>query len=248
MRLLILGGTTEATGLVGRIANRRDLDPVLSFAGRTRNPLPPPIPFRTGGFGGVAGLETYLVERQIGAVIDATHPFAVQISRHAVSACRKVGLPIAGLTRPPWRQQNGDRWTHVADMAEAVRALGDRPRRVFLTIGGVQLAEFRQTSQHHFVVRTIDPPEGLSALTYHRLILARGPFTVEDEIALMRDERIETLVTKNGGGSATEAKITAARALGIAVVIVDRPAPEGCAAYYSIDEVLAWIEAHRPVP
>jgi precorrin-6A/cobalt-precorrin-6A reductase len=246
MRLLILGGTTEATALARRIANRPDLDPVLSFAGRTRNPLPPPIPFRVGGFGGVAGLETYLTEWKHGAVIDATHPFAVQISRNAVAACRKVGVPIAGLTRPPWRQQNDDRWTNVADIAGAVRALGDRPRRVFLTIGGVQLAEFGQAPQHRFLVRTIDPLE--SAFTFDRLILARGPFSVEDEIALMRDERIDTLVTKNSGGLATEAKIKAARLLGIEVVIVDRPAPEEYAAFHAIDEVLAWIEAHRPAP
>jgi precorrin-6A/cobalt-precorrin-6A reductase len=248
MRLLILGGTTEATALAGRIANRRDLDPVLSYAGRTRNPSPPPIPFRVGGFGGVAGLETYLTERKVDAVIDATHPFAVQISRNAVAACRKLGLPTARLTRPPWQRQNDGRWTNVADIAGAVRALGDRPRRVFLTIGGLQLVEFGQVSQHRFVVRTIDPPEGLIALTFHRVILARGPFSVEDEIALMRDERIDTLVTKNSGGSATEAKIKAARALGIEVVIVDRPTPEGYAAFHSIDDVLAWIEAHRPAP
>jgi precorrin-6A/cobalt-precorrin-6A reductase len=246
MRLLILGGTTEASALVRRIASRRDLDPVLSFAGRTRYPSPPPIPCRVGGFGGVAGLEAYLTERKVDAVIDATHPFAARISRNAVAACRKVGLPIAGLTRPPWRQQDDDRWTIVADIAGAVRALGDRPRRVFLTIGGVQLAEFARAPQHRFLVRTIDPPE--SALTFHRLILARGPFSVEDEIALMREERIDTLVTKNSGGSATEAKIMAARALGIEVVIVDRPAPEEYAAFHSIDNVLGWIEAHRPAP
>jgi precorrin-6A/cobalt-precorrin-6A reductase len=248
MRLLILGGTTEATALARRIAHRRDLDPVLSFAGRTRNPMPPPIPFRVGGFGGVSGLETYLTERKVGAVIDATHPFAAQISRNAVAACGKVGIAIAGFTRPPWKQHRDDRWTHVADIAAAVRALGGRPRHVFLTIGGVQLAEFERASHHHFVVRTIDQPEPLSALTFDRIILARGPFSVEDEIALMRDEQIDTLVTKNSGGSATEAKIKAARALGIEVVIVDRPAPEEYAAFHSIDDVLAWIEAHRPAP
>ena len=134
---------------------------MLSFAGRTRNPLPPPIPFRVGGFGGVAGLETYLIERKVDAVIDATHPFAVQMSRNAVAACRKLGVPIAGFTRPPWRQQDDDRWTNVADIAGAVRALGDRPRRVFLTIGGVQLAAFGRASQHRFVVRTIDPPDAI---------------------------------------------------------------------------------------
>ena len=135
----------------------------------------------------------------------------------------------------------------VADIAGAVRALGDRPRRVFLTIGGVQLAEFGRASHHRFSCARSTVPR-FSALTFHRLVLARGPFSVEDEIALMRDERIDTLVTKNSGGSATEAKIKAARALGIEVVIVDRPAPEEYAAFHSIDDVLAWIEAHRPAP
>ena len=248
MRLLILGGTTEATALAKRIADRRDLEPVLSFAGRTRNPLPPPIPFRVGGFGGVAGLETYLIERRVDAVIDATHPFAVQISRNAVAACRKLGLPIAGFTRPPWRQRNDDRWTIVADVAGAVRALGDRPRRVFLTIGGVQLADSGGLRTIVSSCARSIRPEVRVPLTFHRLVLARGPFSVEDEIALMRDERIDTLVTKNSGGSAIEAKIKAARTLGIEVVIVDRPAPEEYAAFHSIDDVLAWIEAHRPAP
>jgi precorrin-6A/cobalt-precorrin-6A reductase len=248
MRLLILGGTTEASALARRIAGRRDVEPVLSFAGRTRSPSPPPIPFRVGGFGGVAGLEAYLIERKIDAVVDATHPFAAQMSRNAVAACGTLGLPIAGFTRPGWGKRDGDHWTSVADMAGAVRALGERPRRVFLTIGGVQLAEFARASQHWFLVRTIDPPEALRALPSHRLILARGPFGVADEIALMRSERIDTLVTKNSGGAATEAKIEAARVLGIEVIIVERPAPEDYPVFEAVDDVLAWMEVHRPAP
>lgn len=248
MKLLVLGGTTEAGALARRIADRRDLDPVLSFAGRTRYPAPPPIPFRVGGFGGVGGLKVYLVEQKIDAVIDATHPFAVQMSRTAVAACRELALPIAGLTRPAWRKQDNDRWTIVADMADAVQALGDQPRRVFLTVGGVQLAEFAQAPQHRYLVRTIDPPDALSALPSRCLILARGPFSLEDEIALMRAERIDRLVTKNSGGAATEAKIAAARALGIEVIIVERPAPEDYPAFDAVDDILAWIDRHRPTP
>jgi precorrin-6A/cobalt-precorrin-6A reductase len=248
MRLLILGGTTEASALSRQIANRRDLDAVLSFAGRTRNPAPPAIPFRVGGFGGVAGLKAYLLEHETDAVIDATHPFAAQISRNAFTACRDLGLPVVGLTRPAWRKQDDDHWTHVANMAEAVRSLGDGPRNVFLTVGGVQLAEFARAPQHHYLVRTIDPPAALSALPSHRLILARGPFSLVEEIALMRNEGIDTLVTKNSGGAATEAKIEATRVLGIAVIIVERPASPDYPACESVAAVLAWIAAHRPPP
>jgi precorrin-6A/cobalt-precorrin-6A reductase len=245
MRILILGGTTEASALARRIAGRHDIQPMLSFAGRTRQPVPPPVAFRVGGFGGIEGLKSYLREHQTNLVVDATHPFAVQMSRHAVAACRALGIPIAGFSRPAWDRQDGDRWTRVTDIAAAARALGNRPRRVFLTIGGVQLAEFVRAPWHWYLVRTIDPPVGMR---FDRLILARGPFGVEDEIALMRDERIGTLVTKNSGGSATRAKIDAARMLGIEVVIVGRPAPEAYAAFHRVDDVLSWIEDHRAAP
>lgn len=248
MRLLILGGTTEASALAARIADGQDLQPVLSFAGRTRRPVAPPILFRIGGFGGIAGLTAYLVAQQVDAVIDATHPFAAQMSRNAAAACHGIGIPLALLTRPPWREQAGDRWINVADITSAVQALGDRPRTVFLTVGGLHLAAFAAAPHHRYVVRTIDPPAAIGCLPAHRLILARGPFTLEQEIALMQAEHIEMLVTKNSGGRATEAKIDAARALGIDVIIIQRPAPENVPAFESVDAVLTWIEGHRPPP
>jgi precorrin-6A/cobalt-precorrin-6A reductase len=248
MRLLILGGTTEASTLARRIASRRDLIPTLSFAGRTRNPVPPPIPFRIGGFGGIVGLCSYLVETKTDAVIDATHPFAAQISRNAAAACGTLAMPLARLTRPEWRSQDGDRWTGVSDVDAAIRALGDHARRVFLTIGGLQLAAFAAAPHHDYVVRTIDPPDAIRALPSHRLILARGPFSIGDEIGLMRDERIDVLVSKNSGGAATGAKIAAARELGVGVIMIERPAAEDVATFDTVDAVLDWIEAHRPAP
>jgi precorrin-6A/cobalt-precorrin-6A reductase len=245
MRVLILGGTTEASALARRLAERADIQPVLSLAGRTRNPVAPPIPFRVGGFGGIEGLRTYLADHCVQAVVDATHPFAAQMSRHAVAACRTEGVPIAGFTRPPWTRQPDDRWTHVADMGAAAAALSTQPQRVFLTIGGIQLAAFARAPWHWYLVRTIDPPAGMQA---QKLILARGPFAVEQEIVLMRDERIDVLVTKNSGGSATGAKIEAARALRLPVVIVDRPAPEDYPTFHHLDAVLAWLEDHRSAP
>ena len=248
MRLLILGGTTEASALARRIAGRQDLDPILSLAGRTRSPVPPPIPYRIGGFGGIPGLKTYLIEGRIAAVVDATHPFAAQMSQNAAIACCDLAIPLAILTRPAWRQQGGDRWISVADMKAAVRALGETPRRVFLTVGALQLAAFAAAPHHHYLVRTIGQPHGMVALPSYRLILARGPFSVEDEIALMQEERIEVLVTKNSGGAATEAKIAAARTLGVEVVMVERPATEDTWGFYTVDAVLAWIGDHRPAP
>jgi len=248
MRLLILGGTTEASALARHIAGRTDLTPVLSLAGRTKNPIVPPIPYRTGGFGGVAGLKTYLVDSNTDAVIDATHPFAAQMSRHAAQACRDLKLPLVQFTRAPWRPAEGDSWLAVPDMAAAARALGPKPRRVLLTVGGLQLAAFAAAPQHHYVIRTIDPPEAAAAPPDRRLILARGPFALENEIALIRDERIEVLVTKNSGGNATEGKLEAARTLGIDVIMVERPETAGVPTLDSLDAVVGWIETHCPAP
>ncbi len=248
MRLLILGGTTEASALARRIAERRDIAPVLSFAGRTRSPVPPPIPFRVGGFGGITGLQAYLTDRKIDAVIDATHPFATQMSKNAAAACRGLAIPIVIFTRPAWHRQEHDRWISVVDMEAAVQALGTEPRRVFLTIGGLRLAAFVAAPQHHYIVRTIDPPAVIGSLPSHRLILTRGPFALDDEIALMRDEHVEVLVTKNSGGSASEAKLSAARSLGIDVVVVERGAPGDVETFDMLDAVLDWIDRHRPIP
>lgn len=248
VRLLILGGTTEASALARRISGRADLRPMLSFAGRTRGPVPPPIPFRVGGFGGIPGLTAFLAEAKTNAVIDATHPFAAQMSRHAAIACQNLGVPLVRFTRPPWRPREGDRWLSVADMAAAVAALGESARRVFLTIGGQQLFAFAAAPRHHYVIRTIEPPDAIASLPSHRLILARGPFTIEDETALMRAEGIQVVVTKNSGGAATEAKLAAARALGIEVIMIERPPAKAVPTLDSVDAVLNWIEAHRPAP
>jgi precorrin-6A/cobalt-precorrin-6A reductase len=245
MRLLILGGTTEASALARRIMGRRDLQPILSFAGRTRSPIAPPIPFRVGGFGGIQGLKRFLLDKKIDVVIDATHPFAAQMSRNSAAACGDLEVPLAVFTRPAWRPVEGDRWIHVSDMEAAVRALGNKPRRVFLTIGGLQLTAFAGASHNHYVVRTIEPPDAIDLFVSVRLILARGPFRIEDEIRLMHDERVEILVTKNSGGDATGAKIDAARALGIEVVMVERPATDDGSSFGSIDAILDWIEVHR---
>jgi precorrin-6A/cobalt-precorrin-6A reductase len=245
---LILGGTTQASQLARALAGRADLAPVLSLAGRTQNPLPVPIPSRVGGFGGVQGLVDYLRAEMIDALIDATHPFAAQMSAHAREASRMADVPLLVFSRPAWTPQQGDHWTEVANMDAAVAALGAEPRRVFLTQGRLQLAAFAAAPQHVYLVRAIDRPDELTLLPQHRFISARGPFALEDELAILRDENIEILVSKNSGGEATSAKLLAARMLEIPVVLVARPPGGGAQELARLEDVLGWIEAHRPAP
>jgi precorrin-6A/cobalt-precorrin-6A reductase len=248
MRVLVLGGTTEASLLARRLAQRDDIAAILSFAGRTENPKQPPIPFRIGGFGGVDGLCDFLLAERIDAVIDATHPFAVRISEHAISASERARVPLVAFTRPAWEKQDGDRWISADDTQAAVRALGEAPRRVFLTHGRLQLAPFGFAPQHSYVVRTIDRPADIMTLPQHRLILARGPFLTGDEAQLMREERIEIVVTKNSGGPSTYAKIEAARMLQIPVVMIRRPPIGRVAALLDADQVMTWLDAHHLAP
>ncbi len=248
MRILILGGTTQASQLARALCGRNDIEAVVSLAGRTQNPLPAPVPSRSGGFGGVDELAAYLRDEKIDAVIDATHPFAAQMSAHAREACARASVPLLVFSRPAWTRQQGDDWREVARMEDAVTALGEKPRRVFLTQGRLQLAAFAAAPQHFYLVRAIDEPAELALLPRHKFISARGPFALEDELALMREEKIEMLVSKNSGGEATAAKLFAARQLGIPVVLVARPPANGAAEAFQLADVLAWIAAHRPAP
>ena len=248
LRLLILGGTSEASALAHRLAGESWVAPVLSLAGATSDPAPQPIPQRVGGFGGAEGLAAYLAREQVAAVIDATHPFAAGISANAAVACRAAGVPLVVFTRPPWRRESGDRWIEVPTVAAGVEALGADRKIVLLTQGRLQLAVFAHAPQHRYVVRSIDPPAQIDALPEHKLILARGPFSLAGELNLMRSERIETLVAKNSGGGATYPKIEAARALGIPVVMVRRPEPPETEALHDLDLVMDWIAVHRRAP
>jgi precorrin-6A/cobalt-precorrin-6A reductase len=244
VRVLILGGTSEARALAARTAELPDIDAVLSLAGRTREPQAQPIATRIGGFGGIDGLCAYLRAERIERVIDATHPFAEQMSRHAAVACAPLGIPLLILTREPWRRQPGDDWTEVDDIDAAVRVLGEAPRRVFLTIGRLGLAPFAGAQQHFYLTRTIDPPDDLAGLPNHRLILARGPFALEDEERLMREASIDVLVTKNSGGRATYAKMLAARRLGLPAIIVTPPQRPDVPIVHDIDAAIHFI-AHE---
>lgn len=217
------------------------VDAVYSYAGRTENPVPQPLPVRVGGFGGVAGLAAYLQAEGITHAVDATHPFAAQMSRNAVEACAATGTPLIALERAPWAAVEGDRWTHVPDIAAAVTRLGDAPRRVFLAIGRQTLDAFAGAPQHHYLLRLVDPPTEPLPLPRAEAVIARGPFTVEGDRALLRDRRIEVIVAKNAGGAGAEAKLVAARELGLPVVLIDRPWVPGRRVARTVAEVMAWL-------
>lgn len=242
MRILVLGGTTEASRLAKALSTRPDLEATLSLAGRTEAPAAQPIPTRIGGFGGVEGLAAYLRDHAIDVLVDATHPFAAQISRNAAEAARSMGTPIVAFVRPAWGREPGDDWIEVGDLDAAARAIGSGPRRVLLTTGRLGLASFEEAPQHHYVIRTIDHPGDLPGLPDHDLLLDRGPFDLEAERALMLRERVEVVVTKNSGGSATYPKIVAARELGLPVIVVQPPMRPGVPQVHDVEAVLAFVE------
>ncbi|HVE22778.1 MAG TPA: cobalt-precorrin-6A reductase [Acidocella sp.] len=223
LKILLLGGTGEASALAGLLANDPRFAPMLSLAGRTKTPVLPAIPCRIGGFGGAAGLAQYLRDQAIESLVVATHPFAAQIRRNAVDAARATGTPLLLIERPAWERQAGDRWTEVPDMEQAAAALGPAPRRVLLTIGRKDLAPFVAAPWHDYVIRSVDAPPPEFLPPHARIITARGPFTLEDDRRLLRDARIEWIVTKNSGGAATHAKLAAARELRLPVIMVARP-------------------------
>lgn len=240
-RILILGGTGEARALANALSRRGDCMPITSLAGRTRAPMLPAGKVRHGGFGGADGLAAYLDGEAIDLVVDATHPFAAQISRHAEEACTMSGRPRLLLLRPPWQAVDGDRWTSVRTTAEAAARLPELGRRVFLGIGRQDLAAFAGRPGVWYLVRSIEAANDDTTALDAAFIRARGPFDREGETALMREHRIDCLVTRNAGGEATYAKVIAARDLGLPVLMIERPAPPAGEIVENVKAALAWI-------
>ncbi|MDP9390751.1 MAG: cobalt-precorrin-6A reductase [Actinomycetota bacterium] len=236
--VLILGGTGEARRLATALVDDGE-DVLSSLAGRVADPLLPPGEVRIGGFGGAAGLAAWLREHPVRAVVDATHPFAAAMTANAAEAARTTGTPLLRMQRPGWRPGPGDDWRWVdslAAAAEAVTGYGS----VFLTTGRTGLGAFAQLSAR-CLVRSVDPPS--PPLPQHAVVvLARGPFTVADEVALMRRHDVDVVVTKDSGGAMTAAKLAAARELGVPVVLVRRPPPPpGVPVVGTVGEALAWL-------
>lgn len=244
-RILLLGGTSEASALARRlaahIADQAGLDVILSLAGRTENPAPQPVPVRVGGFGGAAGLEDYLKAERIAAVVDATHPYAARMSFNAAQACAAAGVPLLALRRGPWMPVAGDRWREVADVPAAVAALGTAPRRVFLALGRNEVRAFEAAPQHAYLVRSVDPVSPPLAVPQADYVLGRGPFGEVEDRALLEAHRIDTIVAKNSGGSATYGKMVAARGLGIEVLLIARPAIPAVPAVETPAAAEAWL-------
>ena len=242
-RALILGGTGDAVALAAQAAQIPDLEVITSLAGRTQHPTPPIGTVRVGGFGGAAGLADYLRDRQIHALIDATHPFSAQISWNAAAAAAAAAVPHLMLIRPAWEKHPHDRWIEVATHEAAAAALPTLAQRIFLTIGRQELAAFAHLDQLWFLMRMIDPPAANTIVPNGLLLLERGPFALSQERSLMLNHDIGAIVSKNSGGDATYAKIIAARELNLPVVMVQRsPTPIGTQAA-NATEALSWLRS-----
>ncbi|MFZ5558642.1 MAG: cobalt-precorrin-6A reductase [Pseudomonadota bacterium] len=238
--VLLLGGTTEASALAALLA-AQGIAATLSYAGRTEKPRSQPVPVRIGGFGGAAGLAEYLRTHRVTHLVDATHPFAATMSAHAVEAARAAGIPHVALTRPAWEPVDGDRWTHVADMSRAVAALAGPPRNVMLALGRMHVEAFAAQPQHRYLLRFVDVPDPPPALPHHDLVVDRGPFTSEGDRTLLEAHAIDLVVCKNAGGNGAEAKLIAARALGVPVLMIDRPAMPKRVEVHRAEDVLSWL-------
>ena len=240
MRALLLGGTGDANALAEALS-RAHIDAIYSYAGRTQIPLAHALPTRTGGFGGAAGLADYMRQMRITHVIDATHPFAAEMSRHAIEACTATNTSLIALERAPWTRTTGDNWVDVADIDAAVTALPDAPTRVFLAIGQQHIAPFAARPQHAYTLRFVDAPDGELPLPNAEVIVSRGPFTLQGDRELMASRRIDLLVARNSGGSGARAKIDAARELRVPVIMIARPTLPERPRVESVEKVMAWL-------
>lgn len=240
MRVLILGGTGEARRLADLLVARGDVDVISSLAGRTSAPLLPEGEVRSGGFGGPDGLAAWIAAEHPTAVIDATHPYAQQISRMLRRVCAALRVPRLRLDRPVWQAQPGDDWRLVDDLDEALALATQLGRRIFLAVGRVPLELLRPHPEHWFLVRAVEPLA--ATLPNMRLVTARGPFRRADELELLDGHRIEAVVSKASGGSSVYAKIEAARELRLPVVMLRRPEPPAGPLVQQVADAIAWLD------
>lgn len=246
MRILLLGGTSEASRLA-RALHERGLDAIFSYAGRTSTPLAQPLPTRIGGFGGVPGLIDFLRAQRITHVIDATHPFAAGMSRNAVAACAALGLALLAVERPAWTPAPADRWIRVDSVDAAVAALPATPQRVFLALGRQLAPHFLAAPQHRYLLRVAEA-DGLPALPQAQVIVDRGPFALDAERRLFERWDIQWVVSKNAGGEAAWAKLQVARERGCPVVMIERPALPPRPTVASVEEALRWLDHEMTHP
>lgn len=239
MKLLVLAGSGEARRLCHALQNR---DVVASLAGATRDPDDLGVPTRVGGFGGADGLQGYLRAQGITHVIDATHPFAAQMTAHAALACRAEGVAHLVLRRPGWGAVEGDQW-HWVDHLEEAASLIPPKKTVFLATGRQSLNALSNLAPRRVLARIIDPPDAPFPFEGGRYVIGKPPFSVEEELTFYRREEIDWVVVKNAGGAASYSKLAAARQLGLPVIIQRRPSlPAGVSAVETVRDTLAWID------
>lgn len=242
VRVLLLGGTTEARRLAAALVCDPRVHVVSSLAGRVRAPQLPAGEVRVGGFGGVEGLVCWLRAERIDAVVDATHAFARRITSAAVQGCAEVGVPLLVQRRPEWLPGPGDDWRFARSLPAAAALLPELGERVFLTSGRQEVAAFAMLDRLWFLVRSVDSPDP-PVPVHTQVLLDRGPFTVAGELALLREHRIDVLVTKNSGGAMTSAKLDAARRLGLPVVMVSRPPEPDIPRVTTVVGAQRWVQA-----
>ncbi|MFF3019310.1 cobalt-precorrin-6A reductase [Streptomyces sp. NPDC057939] len=236
--VLLLGGTTEARRLAEALARQASYRVTTSLAGRVAAPVLPPGGIRIGGFGGPAGLADWIAAHGVTHLIDATHPFAERMSFNAAAAAALSGVQLLALRRPGWTPEPGDDWHFTDSLAGAAAALPSLGGRAFLTTGRTGLHAFAELADTWFLVRSVDPPAG-AVPPRLEVLLARGPFGLDEERELLARHRIDVLVTKDSGGAATAPKLTAAREAGIPVLVVRRPpVPEGVTEVGSVGAAL----------
>jgi precorrin-6A/cobalt-precorrin-6A reductase len=238
MKVLVLGGTTEAAALCAALA-AGGIDAVCSLAGRTAAPAPLPVPVRVGGFGGPAGLARHLAGGGYTHLVDATHPFAARMKPNAVAGAALACVPLLAIERPAWTPVTGDRWQTVPDMAAAAAALPGAPVSVFLAIGRQEAGAFAGLP-HRWLLRVVDA--GPTPLPGAEVVVARGPFDVEGDLALMQAHGVQVVVAKNAGGTGARAKLEAARALGLPVVMVARPPVPPRDTVESAEAAMRWLQ------
>jgi precorrin-6A/cobalt-precorrin-6A reductase len=245
--LLILGGTGEAARLAGGAVARFGewMAVTTALAGRTRHPGPVAGQIRIGGFGGAAGLAAYVIDHAVDCLIDATHPFAAEISRAARLAAERTAVPRLVLRRPPWARHPLDRWIEVDSIDAAAGLVGQIGKCAWLTVGAGAVAAFAPATGVRFVVRLIDPPREALPLALCEVVLGRGPFSLAEERHLLERHAIDVLVCKASGGAATEAKLIAARELSLPVIMVRRPPPEPGPAVDTVEAALDWLAGQR---
>ncbi|SMX31416.1 cobalt-precorrin-6A reductase [Octadecabacter ascidiaceicola] len=241
MTVLLLAGTSEAKRIAWGLTDT-GIKVIASLAGATRSPEPMPIPTRIGGFGGEEGFRAFVNAKGVSAVLDATHPFAEHISNRTARVCSELGLPYAQLVRPVWTPETGDNWTAIDAPTDAA-ALIPEDAVVFLATGRQTLADYADLEGRRVLCRLIDPPTAPFPFEGGEFVIGRPPFSPRSEAQLFQALGVTHLVVKNAGGEGGRAKLDAARALNIPVLMLKRPAMLAGTQLSNVPEALAWVSS-----